>query len=483
MAAHEVPLSAASLSWIEHLVGTERVAQVRSGVRAASERLDGRTVWHISDNPVRGGVAELLRGNLPYLAGGGVLTRWVTLDAPPEFRQFTKELYYALCGVAPPAPGTGGSAPGTGTGTGADIERGRRLYERVCKEYAARLTAAVDRNSVVVLHDHQTAGLIPHLREHGCTVLWRAHIGAALRPELAAPAWEFLDRYLPSAHRHIASYAGVLPSPLAGAGSHIVPPSIDPLSPKNLSLQPGIDPSRLLVAAGLVQDSAAAAPGTHAFSDLLLRHPVLIVRDGGPVPAQAPLVTQVSRWDRVKDIPGVIRGFAEHVDPAFGAHLLLVGPNTTGDRQAQQVFEECREVRSALGSRRDRVHLVQVPTDNPAEHALTINAIQRRSTVLVQKSLAEGFGLTVSEAAWKGRPVIAAPVGGIRQQIEHGTTGLLLSGPRDLPGFGQALNSLLEDRSYAEELGRNGRERVLRHFLTDSSVLNFAGVLSAAAQS
>ncbi|MCB5906935.1 glycosyltransferase [Streptomyces pinistramenti] len=463
----------APLSWIEPLVGAERVVQVQSVLRAASDRLDGRTVWHVSDNPVRGGVAELLRSNLPYLAGGGILTRWTTLDAPPEFRQFTKALYYQLCGVTSPAPGTGPDA---------DPERGRRLYERVCKEYAARLAASVGRHSVVVLHDHQTAGLVPHLREAGCTVVWRAHIGAALRPELAAPAWDFLTRYLTSAHRHIASYPGVLPAGLAGAGSHIVPPSIDPLSPKNLSLQPGIDPSRLLAAAGLIQDSTASVPGSHAFNGLLLRHPVLIVRDGGPVPARAPLVTQVSRWDRVKDIPGVIRGFAEHVDAAFGAHLLLVGPNTTGDRQAQQVFEECRAARSALGSRRERVHLVQVPTDNPAEHALTINAIQRRSTVLVQKSLAEGFGLTVSEAAWKGRPVVAAPVGGIRQQIEHGTTGLLLSGPRDLPGFGAAVNRLLASPRYADELGRGGRERVLRHFLTDSNVLGIANVLSDAAQ-
>ncbi|MFE7125491.1 glycosyltransferase [Streptomyces sp. NPDC057617] len=472
--AHEVRLSRAPLSWLEPIVGTERVASVEAELRAASDRLDGRTVWHISDNPARGGVAELLRGNLPYLSGGGISTRWATLDAPPEFRQFTKALYYHLCGVAPASP-TKKSMPAT------DLEHGRRLYERVCKEAAARLASVMDRRSVVVLHDHQTAGLIPHLREAGCTVLWRAHIGSALRQELAAPAWDFLSRYLPSAHRHIASYLGVLPANLSEADSHIVPPSINPLSPKNLFLQPGIDPSRLLAAAGLIQNGIEAVPGVHAFNDLLLRHPVRIVRSGGPVPVDAPLVTQVSRWDRVKDIPGVIRGFTEHVDPAFGAHLLLVGPSTTGDRQAQQVFEECREIWSALGKGRERVHLVQVPTDNPSEHALTINAIQRRSTIVIQKSLAEGFGLTVSEAAWKGRPVVAAPVGGIQQQIEHGATGLLLSGPRDLQGLGEAINRLLGDRGYADELGRNGRERVLRHFLIDSNVLSFARVLSDAA--
>ncbi|MCX5380536.1 glycosyltransferase [Streptomyces sp. NBC_00091] len=128
------------------------------------------------------------------------------------------------------------------------------------------------------------------------------------------------------------------------------------------------------------------------------------------------------------------------------------------------------------------MHLVQVPTDNPSEHALTVNAIQRRSAVVIQKSLAEGFGLTVSEAAWKGRPVVAAPVGGIREQVEHGTTGLLLSDPHDLRGLGEAVNRLLADPDYAQELGRNGHRRVLRRFLTDSSVLSFARVLSDTAQ-
>jgi trehalose synthase len=193
-------------------------------------------------------------------------------------------------------------------------------------------------------------------------------------------------------------------------------------------------------------------------------------------------VTQVSRWDRVKDIPGVIRGFAEYVDPSYGAHLLVVGPATRGDRQAEQVFADCRQVWAGLGRRRrGRIHLVQVPTDNPAEHALTINAIQRRSTVVIQKSLAEGFGLTVSEAAWKGRPVVAAPVGGIREQVQHERTGLLLSDPRDLSGLGAAVNRLLADRGYADELGRNGHQHVLRRFLTDSNVLSFTRVLTEAA--
>ncbi|MFF5705145.1 glycosyltransferase [Streptomyces sp. NPDC012794] len=457
------------LDWIEPIVGAERTETVRDTLRGVCELLDGRTVWHISDNPVRGGVAELLRANLPCLAGEGISTRWAIIGGPPEFRAFTKSLYYRLCGVAPGAKA-------------ADLERGRRMYERICAETAARLVPAMGRRSIVVLHDHQTAGLIPHLREAGCTVLWRVHVGTALREDLAAPGWEFLYRYISSAHCHITSYPGVLPAGPPAVDRRVVQPSIDPLSPKNIPLRPDADPSRLLAGAGLIEEAGGAPRGRHALTDLLVRHPARVVRAGGPAPAGAPLVTQVSRWDRVKDVPGVIRGFAEYVDPAFGAHLMLVGPDTRGDRQAEQVFAECRQAWEDLGPRGRRVHLVQVPTDNRSEHALTVNAVQRHSAVVIQKSLAEGFGLTVSEAAWKGRPVVAAPVGGIREQVEHGTTGLLLSDPRDLRGLGEAVNRLLSDRDYARELGRNGHQRVLRRFLTDSSVLGFARVLADAAQ-
>lgn len=468
-AAPEVELPGTPLEWIEPFVGSERTQDVREALHGVRDLLDGRTVWHISDNPVRGGVAELLRADLPYLAGEGVSTRWTTLAGPPEFRAFTKSLYYRLCGVAPGADS-------------ADLERGRRMYERICAQNAARLTPALDRRSIVVVHDHQTAGLIPHLRAAGCTVLWRAHIGTPLREDLAALGWDFLHRYLSCAHCHITSCPGVLPAALAPVDRRVLRPSIDPLSPKNIPLHPGTDPSRLLAAAGLIEEEGAAPPGRYALTDLLVREPARVVRAGGPAPAGAPLVTQVSRWDRVKDIPGVIRGFAEYVDPAFEAHLLLVGPDTRGDRQAERVFAECRQVWAGLGRRGRRVHLVRLPTANPSEHALMVNAVQRRSAVVIQKSLAEGFGLTVSEAAWKGRPVVAAPVGGIREQVEHGTTGLLLSDASDLRGLGEAVNRLLSDRAYAEELGRNGHQRVLRRFLTDSSVLGFARVLSDAAQ-
>ncbi|MGW9211047.1 glycosyltransferase [Embleya sp. NPDC055664] len=436
----EVLLPATPLSRLEHLVGARRLAEVRDALRAARTRLAGREVWHVSDNPTRGGVAELLRTTLPHLRGEGIDTRWATIEGSREFRAFTKALYYRLCGVA---ARDHEDVP--------DPESGRDLYEQVSRAAARRLLGVVRRSSVVVLHDHQTAGLIPYLREAGCVVLWQCHIGTPLDAERAGPAWDFLRRYLSAAHGFIASYDGALSAGPPDVPIRILTPSINPLAPKNLLLRPAAEASRVMAR---------------------------IDRDTGSLPVGTPLVTQVSRWDRVKDIPGVIEAFTDHVDPGFGAHLLLVGPRAAGDPQAERVLAECREARERRPNQRDRVHLVQIPTDQPTEHALTINAIQRCSTVVIQKSLAEGFGLTVSEAAWKGRPVIASPVGGIRQQIEHGRSGLLLAHARDLSGLGAAVGRLLADPRYARELGENGRRHVRGRFLTDSGVLGLARILS-----
>ncbi|MFJ8745140.1 glycosyltransferase [Embleya sp. NPDC127516] len=465
----EVELPATPLARLEHVVGAERLAEVRGALREARERLDGREVWHVSDNPTRGGVAELLRATLPHMRGEGIDTRWATIEGSRAFRALTKALYYRMCGVAahahedPPTP-----------------EGGRALYERMSRAAAERLLGVMGRRSVVVLHDHQTAGLIPYLREAGCTVLWQCHIGAPLHAEPAGPAWQFLRRYLSAAHGFIASYDGALPVGLPDVPVRILSPSINPLSPKNLPLRPAVDTSRLMARIGVFREPSGAdadPSGGFAFADPLLRHTARIDRHAGALPAGTPLVTQVSRWDRVKDIPGVIEAFTDHVDPDFGAHLLLVGPRAAGDAQAEQVLAECREARERRRNRPGRVHLVEIPTDHPTEHALTINAIQRCSTVVIQKSLAEGFGLTVSEAAWKGRPVIASPVGGIRQQIRHGRSGLLLNHPHDLPGLGAGIDRLLADPAYARELGDNGRRHVRTNFLTDSGVLGFARIL------
>jgi len=186
-----------------------------------------------------------------------------------------------------------------------------------------------------------------------------------------------------------------------------------------------------------------------------------------PVPTGAPLVVQVSRWDALKDPAGVVRGFVE--EPGLAdAHLLLAGPaddSVADDPEATNTLREVRDLRRDLPvAERRRVHLANLPTGDVEENASIVNALQRHADVIVQKSLAEGFGLTVTEAMWKARPIVAADVGGIRDQIDDDVQGALVD-PRDLTAFGTAVLRLLHDRTLADQLGQAARRRVRERYL------------------
>ncbi len=202
---------------------------------------------------------------------------------------------------------------------------------------------------------------------------------------------------------------------------------------------------------------------------------------GGPLPEGAPSVVQVSRWDRLKDPVGVLRGFARHVPEETGTHLVLAGPRVDGvsdDPQQDEVLGEVRAAWEGLPpTERERVHLASLPTRDDEENAAIVNALQRRAAVVVQKSLAEGFGLTVAEAMWKERPVIASGVGGIRDQIVHGESGLLIDDPADLEAFGGAVARLLRDPEGAARMGRAARERVREEFLPTRHLLKYVKLL------
>jgi trehalose synthase len=180
------------------------------------------------------------------------------------------------------------------------------------------------------------------------------------------------------------------------------------------------------------------------------------------------MITQVSRWDRLKDPLGVLRGFVEHVE-GDDVHLVLAGPeakSVADDPEGAAALQEVQDAVAELDDEaRKRVHLAPLPADDVEENAAIVNALQRRSQVVVQKSLAEGFGLTVAEAMWKARPVVASRVGGIQDQIEDGRSGVLVDDPRDLAAFGAAVRGLLDDESRAAELGRAARERVREEYL------------------
>ena len=188
---------------------------------------------------------------------------------------------------------------------------------------------------------------------------------------------------------------------------------------------------------------------------------------GSFVPQDAALVVQVSRWDALKDPVGVMVGFSENAELAH-AHLLLAGPapsSVADDPEAEVVLGTVRERWKELDDRvRSRVHLANLPMDDAEENAIVVNALQRRADVVVQKSVAEGFGLTVTEALWKARPVVAGDLGGIRDQIHDQVSGVLVD-PRDLAAFGAAVAGVIRDPARAAVLGEAGRRRVEERYL------------------
>jgi len=232
----------------------------------------------------------------------------------------------------------------------------------------------------------------------------------------------------------------------------LIPPSLDPFSPKNADLTPAE------VAATLAR--------------------FRIVGGGGAVPTDARVVVQVSRWDRLKDMAGVLTGFAEQLPRLpTDVHLVLAGPENSGvadDPEAVEVLAECQELWQGLSAAdRARVHLCSLPMVDLEENARLVNALQRHATVVVQKSLEEGFGLTVTEPMWKAKPVVASAVGGIQDQIEDGVSGLLLADPHDHAELATALLSLLTDAERCAALGAGAHSRVRDQFLADRHLIQY----------
>jgi trehalose synthase len=267
----------------------------------------------------------------------------------------------------------------------------------------------------------------------------------------------------------------------------IIPPSIDPFSPKNQPMDtPAVNAA--LVHMGLLRGSAAHAGCQYTRRDGSpgeVSQPAFVVAEALPEPDD-PVVVQVSRWDRLKDMIGVMRGFAEYVAPNGPGWLILAGPSVEGvtdDPEGAIVYSETlAQWQSLPPAQRSRVILTTLPVLDVDDNAAMVNALQRHASVIVQKSLAEGFGLTVAEGMWKGRPVVGSAVGGIQDQVADGT-GILLPDPTDLRAFGHAVRTLLDDPELAARLGAAAREYVRANYVGDQHLLRYAelfGTLLAA---
>ncbi|MFA5430210.1 MAG: glycosyltransferase [Candidatus Omnitrophota bacterium] len=365
-----------------------------------AERLRGKKIQHVNSTAVGGGVAEILNRMVPLLKEVGVDTRWDVIKGGEQFFEVTKKFHNALHGRPEEV-------------TAADFE----IFRETGRKNAQEMDTGAD---IVFVHDPQPIMLVE--KKSGNKWLWRCHIDVS---NPSRRVWDFLMDFIPrydSAVFSAPSFSMRLP-----IRQFLISPSIDPLSDKNRELPD---------------------------------ETVKQVMDKYGIPRDKPVITQISRFDRLKDPVGVIEAFRlarKHAD----CRLVLAGGTASDDPEGMSVLSEVRE--KAQGD--PDIHILLMKQND-----LEINALQRGSTVIMQKSLKEGFGLTVTEALWKGKPVVASGVGGIPLQIKHRYSGLLC---HSIDGAAFALKQLLGNPAYAAGLGENGRRHVRNNFLLTTHLRNY----------
>jgi trehalose synthase len=464
----EVSIEPRALWQFEPLVSPEAFHRARDLAELSSERLKGRVVWNVNSTAAGGGVAEMLRPLLSYARGIGVDARWLVIRGNQPFFRVTKRLHHALHGSL-------------GDGSKLDDDA-RRVYEETSRDNLEEMRTMVRPRDIVILHDPQTAGLAPTLMSDGAEVIWRCHVGHDTANVEVERGWGFLYPYLKEIPTFIFSRQAYVPDYLDHDRTTVITPSVDAFSPKNQELNE-VTVRAILNRAGLIDGPDGNGPTEFVRADGTpgrVERQARVVRSGEPPRWETPLVVQVSRWDPLKDPVGVLRGFARFAGESNhnGEHLLLIGPDTeavTDDPEGAAVFEESTSAWRQLPDHvRQRIHLVSLPMNDVDENAAMVNAVQRRATIVVQKSLQEGFGLTVTEAMWKARPIVASAVGAIRDQVTDGVHGLLLQDPTAADDFAEALRKLLTDPALAAHLGRNARERVGNEFLGLHHLIKYA---------
>ncbi|MGV1009888.1 MAG: glycosyltransferase [Dermatophilaceae bacterium] len=455
------------------LLTPERAAQYEATAAHARELLKGRKVWNVNATATGGGVAEMLQTLHAYWLGAGIDAYWLVLRGVPDFFTLTKRIHNVLHGE----PGDGGP-----------LKRGEhRIYEQVLADNLESMVHEISPGDIMLLHDPQTAGLVEGLKRAGAKVIWRCHIGRDTTNKHTDRGWSFLRPYIEHADAFVFSRSEYVPDWVPQEKLAIIPPAIDPFSAKNQVITPA-DVVGILVATGLILDGSSrpAVPFTRrdGRTDVVRHHSGLLADSSIAPKVTDRLVLQVSRWDKLKDMPGVMKGFVDHVaDMPPDVHLMLAGPEVSGvsdDPEGALELAACiAQWRDLPDSTRRRVHLASLPMDDTDENAVIVNALQRHAYLVVQKSLFEGFGLTVTEAMWKGRPVVASAVGGIQDQVEDGVDGILLRDPTDLDEYATALKQLLDDPPLAERMGAAGHAHARDEFLGDRHLRQYIDLFAS----
>jgi trehalose synthase len=393
----EVPVGHKSISDYTHVVGKELTERIRE----LAKPLEGQRVLHVSATAFGGGVSEILYTIVPLMRDVGIDAHWNVIFGKEEFFNATKLLHNSL--------------------QGADetlSEEQWRVFDEINQINAEGLEGEWD---TIVVHDPQPIGLRRGAQDKGRNWVWRCHI------DLSEPNPEPIARLLPMIEEYDATVwhlPAYVPNGMDGNdGVQIIPPAIDPLSPKNMAFSP---------------DDAA------------------FVCNQFGIDVDRPLLTQVSRFDPWKDPAGVIDAYRIVTEEVPEAQLALVGSMATDDPEGWEFFQKTFEYADGDPD-------IKILNNLNNVGAIEVNAFQSQSDVCIQKSIREGFGLTVTEALWKGRPTVAGNVGGIPLQIKDGEGGFLVDSPEECA---QRCIEILEDPELGKRLGRAGKEHARRDFLS-----------------
>jgi trehalose synthase len=453
------------------LLEPDRAERLRAYADSARRVLGDRTVWNVKATASGDGVAEMF-ALLAEGPGAGVDLRSVVLDGGPAFTRITKRMHNFLRGSVGDAGRLG--------------EPERQHYEAVMAANLARMAGQVRPGDLVVLHDPPAAGLLPGLRDLGAQVIWLAHVATDMANRATETAWSFLRPYVEAADAVVFPRAGCAPPWLNPYRTFAIAPSLDPLGPKNCELTSEQVEATLRAAgiiAGNVGDRFRDFNRRDGSPGRVRRHSGVTVSDE-LLPAGERYVLQVGRWDRLKDAAGVLAGFASALSSMPNdVHLVLAGPRPDGepgDPESARVAQECVDAWHQLPANAlRRIHLCWLPNDDSDENAHIVNALQRHADLVVHKSIAEGFGLTVAESMWKGRAVLASRVGGIQDQIVDCESGVLLDDPRDAESFGAAVGTLMRDAGLRARLGIAARETVRDRYLGDRQLVQYVDLFAA----
>jgi trehalose synthase len=459
---------------------------LRTAARHLAPALKGRTVWMVNSTAHGGGVAEMMPRLVGMLRDVGVRTEWLVMGSKePAFFELTKRIHNLVHDFGRP----GFSA------------REKAVYRATSRDAAVAMEKLMDSEDILVVHDPQPLGAGAELKRRiGIRSIWRCHIGLDRRTPATAAAWEFLRPHAEAFDHAVFSAAEYIPPYLVGKAS-VIHPAIDPLSHKNRELS-----AHKLV--GILCNSGLMK-SVHPVLTPDWEHRVLRLHpDGRFLPADEdegvglmyrPVVTQVSRWDELKGWMPLLEGFMRlkqryrrKKGPSSRrrhrieiARLVLAGPDPTAiqdDPEGQKVLASlCQFYRRLKPEDQHSVALLSLPMASGKQNHLMVNVIQRCSTVVVQNSLQEGFGLTATEAMWKRVPVLGSSACGLRLQIRDRIDGRLTGNPQDADEIAETLDDMLANPAQRELYGRNAQRRVYDRFLVFTQVESWLRRLADAA--